>query len=862
MHMSIIIETLSNICNSYGDKAAFTYVGEDGFSDITYNTYLKAVSGIQKRLRRVGCTPGDRVVLLADYSPKWCAAYMGIHASGCTAIPMDAQYNAREVANIINFTEPAAVLTDASHAETLPNTCPETIMIDTVYEDISADAVFELGEFPDGTPMSIIFTSGTTGDPKGVMLSPENFMSNVNFIREFNRLITHKDVILSVLPLHHVYGFTGTFLAPVLNGATTVFPKTISGPDIVDAVQKTGVTFIVAVPQILTLFHKKIFTTVEDSSFLIRDIFRTMKDITRFSRKFGINPGRLLFRKVHRMFPCLRFFTSGGARLEPQILKDLHDIGFNIIEAYGLTETSPIACVNHPTKPMPGSVGKPIANVEIKIEKTESGFEQGEVCIKGPNVMMGYYNRKEATDKAIIDGWFHSGDIGYQDKNGNVFLTGRAKEIIILPNGKNIYPEELEKLYMRTERIAEVCVLPLGEKGKEKLTAAVHPNMDYFRKMGKSSIFQEVKYGIENTANDLPSYQRVTRIEIIDREFPRTRLGKLKRFKIKEWIENRETSKEEQKVKNTTTEDPFLQFLMSELKLDFVPDKHHNLETDLGLDSLAKIELFAGVEITYGTKIKPEQAGEIISVGHLHAVIGDAAANGRSGGFNIAEEMKSNPDVPLNRHVSEGFGVFGGMFRFFIHFVLWIFLKVFFKTQVKGIENLPKNGQFIIAGNHVSYCDALIIYGMMPYRVTRGMYSMSIPEIFEQFPLNLIRSLMRVIMTGTHDTMIKSMQYSYQVLKGGSPMCIFPEGKRSVDGKLDIAKPGVFHLSKECNAPLVPVYLSGVNNVYSRKNPGFHLTKFTAEVLPPIKVTENIQEMIDAWYDSLKPLNEKEYDEI
>ncbi len=857
--MSIITDTLIKTCDSFKDKPAFTYAGENGFADITFDSYLKAVSFLQSKLEELGCSPGDRVILSADYSPLWCTAYMAIHASGCTAVPLDAQYTDSEVINIIEFTKPAAVFCDKEHTEILPKNCPPHAEIDAVYEGNLNDSIFKPEELPGDSPMSIIFTSGTTGDPKGVMLSPENFMSNVRFLQEYNGLVTHNDVLLSILPLHHVYGFTCTFLTPVLTGCTSVFPKTISGADIAEAVQQTGVTFIVVVPQVLALFHKKIFGTVEGSPFIVRDIFNTMKDITKFSRKIGINPGKLLFGKVHRNFPKLRFFTSGGARLEPHILKDLHDIGFNVIEAYGLTETSPIACFNHPTKPIPGSVGKPITDVEIKIEKSGEGFDQGEVCIRGANVMMGYYNRPDATAKAIKDGWFHSGDLGYRDKDGNVYLTGRAKEIIILPNGKNIYPEELEKLYTCTDRISEVCVLPLGEKGKEKLTAAVHPNMDYFRKMGKSSIFQEVKYDIETAANALPSYQRVTRVEIIDREFPRTRLGKLQRFKIKEWIENRETSKEDKKAQVTTTEDPFLQFLMSELRLEFVPDKHHNLETDLGLDSLTKLELFAAVEKTYGTKIQPEQAGEIITVEHLREIVGDAAADRSTGKFNIADEMKQEPDIPLKKHVSVGWGLFSAAVRFIIHFALWLFLKVFFRTKVKGLKNLPEEGPFIIAGNHVSYFDALIMYAMMPYSVTRRMYSLSLPEIFERFPLSLLRGPGRIIMTGTHGTMVRSMQYCYQALNMKAPMCIFPEGKRSVNGILDKPKQGVFVLSKECKAPLVPVYLSGVNNLYSRTSPGFHLTKLTAEVLPPIEVKDNIEDMMEDWYNSLKPLNDKEY---
>ena len=214
------------------------------------------------------------------------------------------------------------------------------------------------------------------------MLSEANFMSNVAFLREYRHLISSRDIVLSILPLHHVYGFTCTFLTPLLVGATTVFPGSISGADIAAALREQKVTILVAVPQILALFHKKIYDTVAKSPFLVRTIFVTFRDITHWSRKLlRINPGRVLFRKIHAGFPALRFLTSGGARLD-EILTGMRDVGFTVVEAYGLTETSPIACLNDPDRPVAGSVGKAMAGVEVKIEEAEGDFDQGEICIK------------------------------------------------------------------------------------------------------------------------------------------------------------------------------------------------------------------------------------------------------------------------------------------------------------------------------------------------------------------------------------------------------------------------------------------------------------------------------------------------
>lgn len=856
--MSAIIDMLTDVAGRFSDKPAFVYGDDDGFHPISYRRFHLAAAGISTDLESGGCRPGDCIALLADNGPKWCAAYMGIHGAGCTAVPLDAQYSTAEVENILGFVKPVAVLADRTHQSLIPDGI-KIIDIHGVYERPKEDAAFPAVDLPAGAPMSIIFTSGTTGDPKGVMLSPDNFMSNVTGLLACRGLFSERDVPLAILPLHHVYGFVCTFLAPVLVGCTTVFPRSIGGPDIAEAIRENDVTLLVGVPQVLGLFYRKIYDAVAASPFWKRLLFGLLRAVTRSCRKYlRINPGRLLFRTVHRNFPRLRYIASGGARLDPEIFHGLSDVGFSIIEAYGLTETSPIACLNDPMQPVAGSVGGPMLGVRVRIDAPEDGLEQGEVLIQGPNVMMGYFNRKEATDRVIVDGWFHTGDLGYLDRKGRLILTGRKKEIIVLPNGKNIYPEELEKLYAESDRIREVCVLTLGVEGREKLAVAVHPNMDYFRKMKAGSISQDIKYDIETVAGRLPSYQRVTRIEIVDQELPRTRLGKLKRFQIQEMIEGRENLRGAAGPEEKTTEDPFLRFIMETTGVSFVPHPDDNLETDIGLDSLTKLELFAAVEKTYGIRIAPEQAGAIITVAHLKVMVGDAAARTAEGGFDLLLEMKRKPEVPMARQVDVGAGILGGSLRCFAHVTLYLFLKIIMGARIRGLEHLPKKGPFIVAPNHVSYFDAVMMYGMLPYRVTRRMFSLSIPEIFGRFPLKMLRRPGRIIMTGTHDTMVSSMQYSYAVLKDGQPMCIFPEGRRSASGRLDRPKAGVFQLAKECGAPLVPVYLKGMNYLFSRTRPGFHFARIEAEILPSLSLKDP-EEMMTDWQNALTPLNDQEY---
>ena len=298
-----------------------------------------------------------------------------------------------------------------------------------------------------GQPMSIIFTSGTTSDPKGVMLSEENFLSNLAMLESMNGLITGRDRVLAMLPLHHVYPFTCTVLAPLYFGAAIIYPRSLKGEDIFAAVKNHGATAFVAIPRVLELLCDRIFQTAAAQPKIKQALFYCLLKISDVLQPLGINPGKRLFSTIHRNFKGFRFFASGGARLDMDVHKKLRALGFKIIEAYGLTETSPIAAMNTLSEQVPGSVGRAALGVELKIEKADSHLDQGEICIRGPNVMMGYFQRQDLTAEVVIDGWFHSGDLGYLDDQGHLFITGRKKEVLVLSSGKNIYPEELEKLY-------------------------------------------------------------------------------------------------------------------------------------------------------------------------------------------------------------------------------------------------------------------------------------------------------------------------------------------------------------------------------------------------------------------------------
>ena len=849
----------------HAHKPAFVYDAGDGFVDIPYSGFIQQVYAVARELHRLGCQPGDKVALLADNSPHWCAAYLGIHCAGMTVVPLDAGYTEREVSTICEFVKPAAAVCDQAHAGLLPAVVKRRIPVDHwTFEDQGPTA--QPVPLRDGQPMSIIFTSGTTGEPKGVMLSEANIASNIDVMLE-GRFLRTDDRVLLMLPLHHVYACTVTFLCPLCQGGTLIFPRSLKGEDIAFAVREQGITVFPTVPQVLGLFRKKIRAAIDSAPPVKRVALSCLVFLNRCLRIVGINASRVLLRSVHRSFPRLRFFASGGARLEPEVYHDLRRLGFTLVEAYGLTETSPMVTMNTPRKQTPGSVGRALPNVEVRIDRSDPAFEAGEVCVRGPNVMMGYYEHPEATAEVVKDGWFHTGDLGHLDKRGYLFLTGRAKEVIVLPSGKNIYPEELEKHYAAPEAIEEACVLALPgrEGGKENLTALVYPNMAYFRRYKAGNLLQDVKYEIETAALQLPSYQRVTRVELAPEPFPRTRLSKLKRYQIRQDLEERlaGAAPGPQAKKPTKTDDPLLHFIMDELELSSVPVPKSNLETDLGLDSLSKLELLAAFEKRFAAKISDDDATGIMTIEDLRRFVSDtlvAAETGATPDDTPASlaALRQDPVPALHEHVDTGHGGLGAMFRLGGYSLMRMLLRSLFRLRVSGLEHLPARGPFILAANHTSYFDAFVTYGMLPYRVAGRMFSLSLPQIFGRFPLSLIRKPTRVILTGTHDTTVRSIQYCAKVLQAGQPICIFPEGKRSADGLVDRPKRGVGMLSHECRAPIVPVYISGANDLLSRSNPGFRIADIRVQICPPIDPSQPGERILEEWFAALKAQERRE----
>jgi len=836
----------------YREKAAFIDYSSPIVKEATFGGIWSGACRLAEKLARAGVPEGSRIALSGANSPEWISACLAIHLAGLTVSPIDPDISDEELDNILSILEPAAALCDSRLRARFENSVSRIIELESL--DLTpAETSFEPKPPGKDQPVSIVFTSGSTSRPKGVMLSEKNFLHNVEMLITTKKLISPADRELNLLPLHHVYPFTAAFLTPLCVGATVIFPRSLKGPDIMEAARSQRATIIVVVPQVLQAMHGRIFSALEDESFFKQAVFKLLLRLGSLGIESGFRPGRFLIRKVHQSFPELRFFACGGAKLDGRIHRDLARLGFRILEAYGLSETAPIVTINSLRKPVFGSAGKPAPDVEIRFEQTDPALNEKEVLVRGPNVMMGYWRLPEASEQAFLDGWFRTGDLGRLDQQGNLWLSGRSKEVIVLPSGKNIYPEELERVYSRTSLVEEVCIcLRQDEKGGH-LAAVVVPSREAIQRRKIASIYEEIKFDLENLTVGLPSYQRVKEIILFNDPLPRTRLGKLKRYAIMECLEagsKQAVPADQPDGREQEPQDELLAFVKQKLRLDRNPTGKENLELDLGLDSITKLDFLSQFETRFGVALSDEQASVILTVDDFRPFLKPAEE-----GAAVVPARKQGPPIPLEKLVDLKEGPWGWLIRLAVRIKLRLIFRLFFHARASGIENLPREGAYIIAPNHISYLDALLIHALVPWRVSRRLYSLATAGIFNRFPFSKFSYRARVIKTGTMETTAQSLYYAEQILKSGYPLILFPEGKRSIDGKVDQPRSGAALLALKCRVPLVPVHLRGMEKILSRIHPGISLGRLEAEIFPPIAPEGTEQEILGRW---LQIMREKE----
>jgi long-chain acyl-CoA synthetase len=842
---------------------------KDQVESYTYAETRKMSESVGRWLTEKKLPAGARVALFADNHPRWVAAYLGAIAAGYTAVPLDTAFHADQVTKLLKDSGASLLVTDVKHLATarqaveglnvqLVLTDPTSLKSPTGKEDKQSqatwigdlDAIFAAGpgnfravEAPADTVAALLYTSGTTADPKGVQLTHANMLGEVNAV--FGLLqIGPADAVLGILPMFHVLAQMANLMLPLVKGARVVYLETLNTTELLRALQERQITVFAVVPQFFYLIHERVFKEIAKRGRIAESVLRSLMKVNRFLRRLKLNAGKLLFGKIHEAFGArMRYLITGGSRFDPVVARDFYDFGIDLLNAYGLTETSACAFLNPPGHVVIGSVGPPLPTIQSKIldpqSSEEGGPPTGEILIRGAIVMKGYWNRPDATAEAIKDGWLHTGDLGYFDPGGNLFITGRRKELIVLANGKNIYPEEIETHYLKSPYIKEICVMGLeakaGDPNSERLYAVVVPNFDVLKERKVVNAKEVIRFDIEGLSQQLASTKRIGDYEIWQEDLPRTTTRKLKRFEIEKRVRANQAKgtsgqSEVPTQKALTPEDeawlekPEVQRALGVIKQSSrnAPDRvlpTDNLELDLGFDSMQRVELLVEIEKELGGDVEESQLAEIYTVRDLVNAVLESAASGKTvskaqfaGWSAVLREDPTDPDVlELARPhpVVEGFW-------YFVTRGLQLIARDRFHLTVSGLEKLPKTGTYILSSNHQSYLDPVVLASVLPREVFSNCFAVGTSEIFGTGFMRKLAKAVRVVVVDPDANLIPAMRAGAFGLSHGRNLILYPEGERSIDGTPRTFKKGAAILSVHMQVPIVPIAIDGFHDAWPR----------------------------------------------
>lgn len=546
------------VADSYGDNVLYKYyVGKD-IREVSFNQYKDWFMGMGTTLFNRGWN-GKRFAIVGESKPEWMSSFLSVMSAGGVIVPLDKELFAEQICNFVEYAECDGVFYTESHYDKVKDAKPaEGIFInldDCEASEARGHFTFSklmkegLADYKNGNKTfcnyrpdtsvlaSLVFTSGTTGTSKGVMLSQNNLLFNAyQCVNEVD--FSADDVNISALPLHHTYECTAGNIAAMICGVTICFNNSLKY--FMKNVALFKPTGLVLVPLFVNTIYRRITDEIEKKG--KSGTVKTGMAITGAARKVGIDLRRNMFKEIiDNLGGNVTKIVCGGAAVNPDIVKWFDSVGIRIEQGYGITECSPLVAVNPSSTHKVGSVGRAAIGSSVKIivdnnygvvYEAETG-EIGEICVKGPNVMLGYYNNPEATKEAFTaDGYFRTGDYGYVDKDGYIFISGRKKNIIVLTNGKNVYPEEIEEYLENIDVIKECVVVGRENDDDVVLTAVLFPDYDKFKGMSEEEISSALRTQIMNVNRRLPSFKQIRGIEIRRVEFEKTPTKKIIRSKI------------------------------------------------------------------------------------------------------------------------------------------------------------------------------------------------------------------------------------------------------------------------------------------------------------------------------------------
>ena len=757
---------------------------------------------------------GDKIAIYSENRPEWIFAFYAGWLNGKIVVPIDATASIDEVAYMLNDSQPSVVFYSNTNSTSMVeagarlNYSPKFVCLDNIELPQVPQNEYVSRDYPDNKTAIICYTSGTTGTPKGVMLSFANLRANCVEVCGNVDIYRPDRKVLILLPLHHVLPLMGSLIMPLSISATVVMSPSMQSADLMETLSKNQVSIIIGVPRLYEMIHKAVKVKISEN-FIAKTLFALLS--IRPNKRIG----RIVFKKVHETFGGhIDIMVCGGASLPLETGRFYKTLGFTVLEGYGMSEASPMITFNRPGRERVGTPGQRLESVQMKIV-------DGEIVAKGPNIMQGYYNRPDETAQIIVDGWLHTGDMGYVDKDGYLYITGRKKEIIVLSNGKNINPVELEEGIMAASPlIKEVAVL----EHNDMLHALVA--IDYAQ-MRQAEIDDAKKYLKETFFPEFnakqSSYKRVMQFTIIDKELPRTNLGKIQRYKLQQFINAEADPRHAQPEPDFEEYKSIKTFVEEQTSRKVFASQH--IEYDIALDSLGKIGLIEFIRQSYGIDMTENDLVTFSNIGALAQHVADHKTKLQVETINWSLILKEKTQLTLpNTSIMQGV----------IKNASKILFKLIFRFKGEGSEQIPQ-GPCIIAPNHQSFFDGLFVASFIKRSTMRKTYFYVKKKHVKSRFLQLMARRNNVIVMDLHNELKESIQKLAEVLRRGRNIIIFPEGTRTNDGSIGEFKKTFAILSAELNVPIVPVVINGAYDALPRGKHLPHLfSKVSVKFLKPI----------------------------
>lgn len=773
------MKTIIDIIERFKKRKKIALIYKSDFRTFRWS-YEKLYSYIKRfanLLKKNNLKKGDRVLIWAPNIPEWVIAHLGTIYYGLVSVPAD----------ILSTTEAVDKIAESSRPRLIVKTKfkpslkfkAKTIYIEDLEFILEDEKEMAKHNAKENELIELVYTSGTTGKPKGVMLSHKNIVSNIVSVTEHTS-VTANDQFLSMIPLSHMFEQTAGMMTPLYSGASIIYISSLKPTSIFSALKEENITIIITVPRLLQSLKFGIK----------RKIGKLLSILMNLAERMPFEKRKSLFSSIHKKFgKNFRFFVSGGAALDEDTENFWNLLGFKVIQGYGLTECSPILTANKEKRIRKQSVGIPVKGVKIKL------LDDNEVIAKGPNIFSGYYHDKQKTKEAFRDKWFLTGDIGMIE-DGFLFIKGRKKDVIITSAGKNVYPDDIEQVLNEIKGVKESCVIGISkEKGEE-----VHAVL-----LTEGRV--DIKNIIEKANAKLDLNQRIMSYTLWhETEFPKTSTLKIKKNIVRERIKHH-------KIKTQKRGYSKIASILAEVSSTPINEIHSSMKlySDLKIDSIGKVELVSIIEKGYNFDFDEELIDEKTRVRDLEQLIEQRKT--------VKSKVKY-PEWPYSKPIRN--------FRaFWLQTINFPLLKIFCKIKAEGVKNL-KRGPLIFVSNHISYSDHPCILASLPKRLRYNTSAPAVGEFFTPSKKNLLLWLWKrfayyyVITTLGAFSMPqkhshkKSFQYAGHLVDKGQSLIIFPEGERTRTKEMLPFKKGTAVLVQNLKIPVIPVGIRGIEKVFPR----------------------------------------------